>query len=256
MANNVKFYNSNQIDSIATFTFTTANSALSSYLYDNDRTTKLPSIGSNDATTETYLIEFSTSKTFDAVHIDNHNIKSGDVMYWNGFAYVDFSTAATWSSNSASSTFFSFNSVSTTKLRIRMNTTIIANAQKYIGEIRAFAIIGTVSANPTEASPEFIERSVQNQGAVGGNIYILFGKKYHVIMRFNDAPIADVLLFLSLKELGKSFYVYPGGGDNNIDVGFRIQDIFLVNYVNPFSPAPKSNLLGVGSVIELELSEV
>ena len=61
---NMKFFDKNVIDGDATFTFTSATESLAEYLYDNDRDTKLISIGSDDVTDEVLLITFDEAKTF------------------------------------------------------------------------------------------------------------------------------------------------------------------------------------------------
>ena len=229
---NVKFFGPNQIDENATYTFTTANSNLSSYLYDRTRSTKLISIGSSDAANEDWVIDFGTSKTFNRLYVDNHNIKSGNIQYWDGAAYQSFSTAATWSANAATTSYFEFNSVSCTKIRLRGSTTIVVDAQKYVGELIAFTEIGTIGTNPVGFDPEFVDKAVKNEGATGGSIFILFGSKYHATLNFTDADATDTALLYTLKTLGTSFFIWPCGGIGQNEHGFRLQDIFFVNFVN------------------------
>lgn len=253
---NVKFFGLNKIDENATFTFTSASTSLSSYLYDRNRASKLASVGSNDATNEDWVIDFVSSKTFNRLFVDNHNIKSGNIQYWDGAAYQDFSTPVTWSANASTTSYFEFNSVSTTKIRLRGTTTMVANAQKYVGELIAFLELGTMTVNASSVDPEYIDKSVQNEDATGGSIFILFGKKYHATWVFSNADATDAALLLSLKELNTPFFIYPCGGTGQNEIGFRIQDIYLVNYINNFAPKLKSNLYGIGQSISMEVKEI
>lgn len=253
---NVKFFGPNQIDENATFTFTSASTALASYLYDRNRNSKLTSVGSNDATNEDLVIDFVTSKTFNRIFVDNHNIKTGNVQYWDGAAYQDFSTVVSWVANATTTSYFEFNSVTATKIRLRATTTMVVNAQKFIGELIAFLELGTMLSNPSSAESEYIDKSVQNMDSTGGSIFILFGKKYSATWLFTDADATDAALLLSLKDLNTPFFIYPCGGSGQNEIGFRSQDIFLVNYVNNFAPKLKSNMYALGVSISMEVKEV
>ena len=253
---NIKFFGPNKIDENSTFTFTTANTNLSSSLYDRTRSTKLVSIGSTDLANEDWVIDFLAPKIFNRLYVDNHNIKSGEIQYWDGAAYQAFSTPATWTGNAAATSYFEFNSVTSSKIRLRATTTIIANAQKYVGELAAFLEIGTIGANPVGFEPEFIDKSIANQGATGGNIFILFGTKYHATLNFTDADATDTALLYTLKTLGTSFYIWPCGGVGQTDHGFRLQDIFFVNFINFFAPRLVGSVYGIASMISMEVAEV
>ena len=247
----------NKITSGATFTFTSANTAFSSYLYDNRRQFKLTSIGSNDATPEVWIIDFGVSTTIDRIYIDNHNIKSGDLKYWDGAAYVDFSSAISWSANAEATNYYEFNSVSTAKIRLTMNTTMVVDAQKFVGELRAFVETGTVSVNPASNDFEIAEKSQINYVSDGGSIRVSFGEKYHADIMFSDANAADMTLFRTLKDSDDPFYFFPCGGITTYDQeGFRLRDMYLCNWINSFKPSLKSDLLGIGTSIRMELAEV
>jgi hypothetical protein len=256
MGNNLRFIDENQIDADATFVFTSASTALAKYLYDNDRTTQLTSSGSNDATPEVFTITFTSAKTMDRIFVDNHNIKSGTLKYWNGAAYVDFSSAIAWSASATTSNFYEFNSVSTLRLQLTMNTTIVVNAEKVVGQLRGFAELGEVATNPSDFPVSFPEASVMHSTSKGGNVYVFFGSKFRTAMTFSDASDADVTLFETLKNLGTPFYVYPNGGQTTLtNRAFRTQDMYFVNYTNPFQPELKAGLLGINTVIEVILEE-
>jgi hypothetical protein len=253
---NVKFFGINQIDENTTPTFTSANTALLDFLFDNDRLTRLTSIGSNDATPEVWVLDFGSSKTFDRIFIDNHNIKSGKLEYWNGVAYVDFSSAIAWSANATVTHYYEFNSVTTTKIRLTMNTTMTVNDQKRVGSLIAFSEIGSVLVNPSKLTPIWPERSVNHRGSKNGSIYVIFGRKYKATIQFSDASITDIVLFETLKNYATSFYIYPCGGSGQVELGFRLQDIFFVNYTNEFNPDLNGNLYGIGQTLTMIVEEV
>ena len=255
---NPKFFTKNKLKDNCTYTFTSAISAIASVLYDRDRTTTLASVGSNDATPEVWDITFSSSQSIDTIIVDNHNVKSGGIQYWNGAAFVAFSTAATWSANALTTSVFSFNTVSTTKLRVTMNTTMVVDAQKSVGLIYAMATIGQPSAAPATLDLEFVEDSRAHKKAAGGTLYVYFGARSVLKYLFSDATVADVTLFSTIKNLGVEFFIWPCGAvaSATTDVGLRVYDLYLVNYVNNFKPDFKSNVLGIGTRVTMDFKEV
>lgn len=257
MGTNVKFFDQNFINGDVDYTFTTATESNASFLYDRNRNTKLTSIGSSDSSNEDWVFDFGVAKTFNRIIIDNHNIKSGSIQYWNGSSYVDFSTAISWSANAVTTNYFEFTSVDATKIRLRMSTTMVANAQKFVGELLVCLELGEVSENPSSYDPSFQENSRIHRTQSAGNVFVFFGSKFTCELKFDHATEADVTLFYALKNLGRPFFVYLCGGQTSFnDVGWRIHDFYLVNYTNEFAPAPKTNILNLGTSIKLELEEV
>jgi hypothetical protein len=251
-----KFYRKNKITDSTTFTCTSISAGTETLLYDRKRTSKCFSIGSNDSTDEDIEIDFGGAVLVDAIWVDNHNIKSGSIQYWNGSAYTAFSTPATWSANANVTSFFEFNQVSTSKIRVRATTTMVANAQKFTGEIAVLELIGTPDAGPSEVHVALSEDSRIHRLANGGSVYVLFGQKAQINITFSDALESDMSLFSTLKNLADPFYVYLSGGDQTLtELGFRPQDLYLVNYSNPFETTLHSAVLGIGEEIALELLE-
>lgn len=257
MGNNMKFFSGNLIDMNCTFAFTSASTSLASYIYDNDRRTKLTSIGSNDSTPEVWTITFGSSVTFDTIHFGTHNIKSGTVKYWNGSSYVDFSTPAAWSANAAVGSYFHFNSVTTTKIQVTMNTTMVVNAEKYVNQIAVVVLLGELVNNPSIFDPEFPEDAIIHQTAKGGIIYVLNGSKFSAAFTF-QAGDADMTLLRLLKDQWLPFYILPCGGvATYTQEGMRIQDIYLGCWINSFKPQfPKNRIVGAYTEIVMEFREV
>mgnify|MGYP006268871513 CR=1 FL=1 len=257
MGNNLKFFYGNLIDNKASFAFTSASTDLSSYLYDNDKRTKLQSVGSNDATPEVWTITFAASTTFDSLHISNHNIKSGTLKYWNGSTYVDFSTPISWSGNAAVANYYHFNSVSTTKIQLTMNTTMVVNAEKYVGQIATMVLMGEVVNNPSQFDPDFPEDAIVHSTAKGGIVYVLNGYKFYASITF-QASDADMTLLRTVKDQWLPFFIYPCGGSTSYaQEGMRVQDIYLGCWVNSFKPSlPKNRIVGAYTEIVMEFREV
>jgi hypothetical protein len=253
----MKFFKKNKINSDTSFTFTSADTDTSIYLYDNIRSTKVYSVGSDDLTPEVFIFEFGSAITVDNIFIDNHNIKSGKIEYWNGAAYVDFSTPIAWSNNSDTTNYYDFTQVSTLKLKLTMDTTMVVDAEKFVGELRFLEEIGTVETNPAEFNHDYVQTAATYSRANGGSTYISFGEKFMATILFSDASTNDMTLFRSLRDLNEEFYVYTCGGTSTSDQeGFRLRDMYLVNYVNNFKPELKNQILNIGTRIRMIVEEV
>lgn len=253
---NVKYFGPNRIDANSTYTLTSAPSADSEYLYDNLRTTKLISSGSDDMTNEDWVIELDDSYEVDSIFIDNHNIASGSIQYWNGSAYVDFSTAISYSSHTNTTDFHQFDAVTISRIRVRMSTTQVANAEKFVGQLRLFNELGEMAANPETFVLSFPESSINHKTQDNKSVYVYNGRAARIELLFSDANVADVTLLETLKDLATPFYVFPGGGTTTFtNRGWRIQDMFFVNYTNEFRPEIRGNILGIGEVLRVVLEE-
>ena len=261
MANNFKFYSENRLDQNTTWVFSDAVANLPQYLYDNNYNTRIVSADSSDLTTITYTGTFSNAKTFDRLFVGYHNFETFDIQYSddNQSTWKDFSAAINETTNTANYNYYEFTEVTgVTDIRVRATTTITANETKKLGQLRLMSQIGEVSANPFNMENPYNERSFIHSKSDGGNVYVQFGRKMAMTIDFDDATEADVTLFRTLKDRFAPFYVYPNGGlSTYTQEPFRTQDMFLVNYINPFSPRLRQGfLIGAGTEISLELNEV
>ena len=252
---NVKFLDINLIDEDTTFTFTSASTALANRLFDNQRTPQLVSSGSDDVTPEVWEFVFA-SNTVDRIYIDNHNIDDGSIKYWDGFSFVDFSPAIAFSSNTDTTSYFEVTQVTTTRIQLIMDTTQIVDDEKRVGEFRVFNELGLVVVNPSNFRFEFDDIGPDLETSKGSNIHVSFSEKYRADIDFNDSDATDMTLFRSLKDRSNPFYIFPGGGVDKTQEGFRLRDMFFVNFINNFTPELKSQLFDIGTVLNMEISEV
>ena len=261
MGNNFKFFAESSIDDNASFDFTSSSATLTRYLYDNNYNTRLVSSGSNDATPEIYTISFAATITATAIFLGYNNFKNFTIQYSDDDqgSWSDFSSAIAETANAVNYNFYEFTEVSgITDLRVTANTTITTNAEKQLGQLRIFFLIGEVSANPYNITNPYNENSVVHELGDGGNVYVQFGKKILMTIDFDDATEADSVIFRTLKDRYAPFYTYPNGGlSTRTQEPFRVQDMFLTNYVNPYEPNIRNGfLLDIGTEISLELQEV
>ena len=259
MGNNFKFYTESRIDGNATFTFGGGVPDLPKYLYDNNDDTRLVSSTSSDASPVSFQIDFASPQTFDTVFIGYHNFKIFSVTYSTGGGYVNFSPAISTSTNTANYNYYEVTEVTgVTSIQIVAGATITPNETKKLGQFRVMSSLGEVSANPYNMENPFPEKSFIHEKSDSGSDYVQFGRKIDITIDFDDATNADVSLFRTIKDRYAPSYVYPCGGLATIEQEpFRVQDMYLVNYINPFSPRLRQGfLIGAGTEISLQLKEV
>jgi len=252
-----KFYKKNKINDSATKTLTSALTGSFSNLYDRRPASKLASISSNDTTPEIWEITpYDCICPIDTIFLQNHNIKSGNIEYWDGSSWVNFSTPATWSNNSSVNSLFTFSPVSTKKIKITMNTTMVANQQKYVGELYVLESIGTPSTQPSEFNISIIEKGEVQKTSTGGSRKVINGIKHRIKVSFSDASPSDIDLFLELFKLNDCFLFWPSGGlYDGEDYGLRIIDIYEMVMGLEFDPELKANMLKIGQKITMDLYE-
>lgn len=266
MGTNLKFFDTNQLDDENTsYTFTSASTSLSNYLWDNNKYTKLQSSGSNDSTAEEWEFSFTSTITVDAMQMVTHNIKNFDIEYslnngstWAYFYDVVNEGYTGYAGNTATSNYFDVTQVTgITDIKLTLYTTIVANNEKYMGQFRILEDIFEISKNPSRNNSEYEENSRLHRLGDSGNVYIYFGDKYHDTFLFTDATDTDITNLRNLKQRKEPFFILPGGGDTSLtQEPFRIEDMFYVNYINNFAPKLKRNLIGIGTAIEMEVLEV
>lgn len=251
-----KFFTANVLDENSTYTTTSGSVLSASYLYDRSIANIYTSVGSDDLTDEVIEIQFDGNETFNRILMNTHNIKSGVIEYWNGSAWVDFSTAISLSGNSDTTSYFEFDSVTCSKIRLTLYTTMSVDDEKTIAELLVFTELGTLSSSPVKTKIGFPKYGVQRKSANGGSINVIFGKKYQGSFTYTNVGISDIEILETLDNLGTSFYFWPCGGNIYTNMGFRLKDIYLVNYTNDFEPNDDANLLNGNHKITCDFDEV
>jgi len=252
--NNFLFFKRNFLNTEVTFTsdfgFTTVDQF--SNLFDNNRDTLLKTSGASGDLLERWTFTFSESTTIDALHLDNINIKTGSFEFFDGFVWVSIVTI----NNTAldETLYFEFSSVSATQFRLVLTSSFDAS-EYFVGQLRMLLKLGSLECNPQDYTPLFIEAGTLNTTSTGQNVKVIFNERYGCKIDFEPAFDDDMDLLRSLKNLKEPFTVFPSGGIDQTEVGFRLRDIFTVNYTNPFNPKPRANLFAIGQNISVTLKE-
>lgn len=200
----------------------TSNLAGAKYMLDTNEYTQWESVGSNDLTEETIVVTLPSSKSINRMLLTDFNFKDFDVMYWNGSAYAAFTnvigvngdvfTGVASTTYARNSGYFEFDLVSTTEVRIRVRTTQVANAQKYITNFMLTKEIGTFTGFPRIEPAS--NRNEEKIATMSGKFLVQKGfDTTQIKITFKSHPYQnDIDIVSALYESEESFLVYPCGG--------------------------------------------
>jgi hypothetical protein len=242
----------------------TSNDALKDNAFDNSKITRWVSSGEGtDGNQVTLERGWSASKSFDAIYIRDTNIGNIEFAYFIGAAYtnIDSGNATIISSADGSHWYIRMNTRTTCDgIRVRGNTSIPANKEKYIGDIYTFQVIGQFEGymeNSTNIDPnQKIEKLLS-----GKNVVIEKGEGFSTKLNFKaHNSQADIDLITEIAESKAPFFLWMCGGDVSqfkyISPPFRFKDIFKCSVFKGRKLSLPDNFYGLGFDSTIQFVEV
>lgn len=238
------FYKNYLVDYANAITVLSGSTSVAN-MYDFDRNTRWASSGSNDTVTEYIEIEFETSQSIDRIMLLNMNWKQFTIKYdsagWQNFTNVysykadSPASAINITTNSDIARYFEFDAVTTSKIRIEILKTIVANQEKYIYELYIGKEIGTfvddITSKPNDYSPIVSYKRAQYlEKSNGGLIKIERADKYQAKVNLKQIwDTNDLNIIQNMFDLGE-VAIYPCGAypQYTFERGWRIQDVYHV----------------------------
>lgn len=183
------------------------------------------------------------SATVTDIFIIGHNFKDFDVQYWDGVAWVNFESVTNNTSD-----FYHFShasSVITIKVRVVVNSTIIADSDK---KITRLVITDKIESGQFISWPEIQKPT---QGNIRKDSVMLSGKhfisgtqgSFSVKLKWKGiTDQADVDIIEKMFLSRKAFMIWLSGGSEEQFrfklTGYRKQDLYIVkpskNYINEY----------------------
>lgn len=217
--------------------------------------------GSVDANNTTITCNFNDLVTLTDIVLVNHNFKSFTVKYWDGSAWVDFSTPINETANVDSSSGFNFASVNCTQIQIIITGTQVANTDKRMTQLVASSRIGQLNGWPIIKHPTFnLNKRVNTMLSGKQNINRNLGGFSCTLEVANWSNAADLSVVEQIYGAGYPFLVWLCGGSeaqfSSVRQAYRKQDIFLMQCVNEFTPEWVDGLYKTGMRLQIDLVEV
>lgn len=264
MSQQIAFFNKSACDISNTEVVATASEGQTyvEFMFNRSNLSAWVTTGSVDANNTNIVVDFVDQEILTDIILILHNFKSYTIQYWNGSSYVDFSTPINVSGNTSATTRHTFNSVTTTKIKLIITGTMVANSDKYLYQFIATSSIGQFAAWPEIRKPT-LSRNRQKSLALSGKMAIneQVGAYSTTINLQSWQNSADLTILESLFSANKGFLVWLCGGDESqfspqAPMGYRLQDLFLMKCQNEYSPEYYSYIYKCGIKIQMDLVEV
>lgn len=251
-----KFYTRNYIDDDCDITSSHGSDFLS-YLFDRDKDSQYVTDGAGDDATEvTLTVVFNvggveTEREIDSIILIGHNLKNPSIEQWDGSAWqaLDSESALT-----SSVTVFSFDAVTTSRIRIIVTETQVADEEKEIGEFIACKSQAAIDSDLVSYQPGSRQMATDVRLADGSihRTYVRHSvnrtEKYEARVQFQFLNRAKLELLRALKESGEAFLFYPESTANP-------DEIYLVHWFGAFSWKFASEYKDAGVHVTMDLKE-
>jgi len=270
MAQQIRFFNKNKIDlsnDIPSITITDAVATdtgqdFVDFMRNRNNTSAWLTTGSTDAANTEVLIDMVDDREISEIIIIGHNLKAFTIQYWDGGAYVDFSTAISETINADSTTHFSFTKVSTSLIKIIITGTQVVDADKQIkqlvltdllasGQLDGWPIIKRPRHSTNKKTNTMLSGKANVIESVGGFSMDLNVRNWNI-----DQDI-DIVEEIYLGKRG--VLVWLGGGDENqfsrAHIGYRKEDLYLMRAVNDYTPEFSGGIYNNGLKQSIKMRE-
>lgn len=235
--------------------------AFAPQVQDRSNQTGWMTTGSVDANNTTLTCNFQNLKFLTDILLVGHNFGTFTIKYWNGVAYVDFSTPINVVGSTDSTTRFTFTQIQTTMIQVTILGTQVPNTDKKLNQLIATTLIGQLNGWPLIQKPTFNLNKATNL-MLSGKTYLgynLPGFSCTLSVSIWSNP-ADLTVIETLYGSGNGFLVWLCGGStvqfSSQRQGYRLQDLFLMKPSDNYMPEWANGLYQSGLKISMALVEV
>ncbi|RLA59598.1 MAG: hypothetical protein DRQ89_13850 [Epsilonproteobacteria bacterium] len=271
MSAQIRFFNKNKIDlslldsvtiTITDATATNTGQDYVDFMRNRNNTSAWLTTDSNDAANTEIEVLLGDTKEVSNIILVSHNLKAYTIQYWNGSAYVDFSTIISETTNTETTNLHTFTTVTTDQIKIIITGTQTADADKQIkqliitdevasGQLEGWPIIKRPRHSTNKKISTMLSGKVNVVESVGG-----FGMDLTVRNWNIDA---DLDLVEEIYFGNRGVLVWLSGGDetqfSRAHIGYRKEDLFLMRVVNDYTPEFRSGIYSTGIKVNMKLRE-
>lgn len=215
---------------------------------------------STDAANTQLDIDLGEDQFLTDIILIKHNWKSYTIQYWNGSTYVNFSTVIAPTNDTKPTSHYNFNKIETSKIRIVILGTQIADDDKQLFQLIISDRVGQLQGYPDISGTEFDTSKRVTKMLSGKSNVVQSFEAFSVTLSLpvysNDN---DLAIFLSVFERRQSVLIWLCGGSESqfkpIIKGYRFEDIFLVQPMNDFTADRYKSMYKAGIKINIQFKE-
>jgi hypothetical protein len=263
MAGQIVFFEKNFVDISNDAASASASEASSlAYLVQNrSNLTRWVTTGSADSSNTTFTMDIGDLKTVSDILLLQHNFKAFTVEYWDGSSYQSFSPAISETTNTAESNHYEVTPVVTSRIKITITGTMVADDDKYLTQLIVTRQLGQLNGWPIIKNPVFNRNRKSTSMLSGKKAVSLAVGGFSMELSVSCWRDSDDLdLIESLYARSEGFLVWPGGGVesqfSSVRKGYRMEDLFLMRPMNDYEPEFYRGLYSSGLSINMKLAEV
>lgn len=227
---------------------------------DRNPITYWRSVLSDDTITEELEIIFPSNQTFDRILLLDHNFKSYNIKYFSGGTYVHFASVSgldgslsniTETVYSKDTSYYEFTQVTSSKIRIQITETQVADDQKYLNQCIVTTELGTLVGHPDIKGTE-LNRQLRNEKMLSGRVLTQKSDEvFEVDLDFKTYPASledDIDLMFQLHDSENTFLIWLCGGKygsnyfKNQMRGYRLRDVYNVQMISSVKPIYSNNV--------------
>lgn len=259
---NMEFCLMNYLNTSTLASITSGTTSVSK-LYDRNNSLYWTSNGDNsDLTTTTIRIGFASSKNISRIILEDINLKSFKIYYNSNTANLitligALTNASSWASNSETSLYLKFATLSVNQITIDMTATMIANQEKQIGEFWITDKYHVLEYQPDTSGfiPKFNRKQYAHEMSDGGSAVYIVQDNFKCSLKRDYVSSTEFTKFLGLYQLYDSFIFTPfPTGTAWVDENLKI---YAVNWTNDFDFTKFiHNEKGLGYTGQMQLEEI
>lgn len=206
----MSFLKPNFLNTSTMVTVDAANTLTVGFAFDRNIDSQWATDGYNSNTSTIFSVALNTSTVVSRIFLQNHNLKQFRIFYNSATANA-FTPAISETTNSATSHYFSVNSITVSTIQIQVDDAITADTEKMIGEIYVGDTILTFERNPNAASykPILNKQKIIHRMPNGGVSMFVIEQKFkgEIAWKFISESFTSQLL--NLYETSTTFVFAP-----------------------------------------------
>ena len=269
MASQITFYEKNKIDldnpnvlmTVADSVATSTGESFISYVRNRKNSSAWITTGSSDAGTTTIDINMGSSFAIDTIMLIGNNWKSYTITYFDGATYSAFPTAISETTNTAENNRHQFASTSCQLIKIIINETQVADADKILKQLIITEELGQLDGWPMIKKPTHSTNKRRSKMLSGKtNLVESVGAFSCELSVENWKSDSDLIIIENIYSSFDGVLVQLNGFDedqfSSKRIGYRNQDCYLMKPSDSYTPEWASGLYTTGLKIKIKLEEV